>query len=407
MKKQFFYGWVVVFGALIVLGIFWGTLASFGVFLKPISQDIGLTRAATSAAFSILFVVYGSFGILGGWLTDKYGPRLVVITGAIMAGVGYFLMSQITASWQLYVFFGVVVAIGQSVYWTPPMAIVSRWFTKQRALALGLVLMGLGVGQMTVPPLMASIINNYGWHKAYVAMAVLIWMFVIPVAMLMKSPPHDIRPLNNNNVVSHNVEHKRSEPVQLKEWSGRQAARTLPFWLLVIINFAVSCSLQILLVHIVPYATDVGISATTAALIITVMGFSGILARFLSGLAAVKVGNKSTLLFCLILQTLNLFGLIEARSLWMFCIMGGLFNFGFSGCAPLTLSMVGEYFGLSSVGVIIGLTSFAWALGGAIGPYFAGYIFDVTNSYSIAFAIAGVIMIIAVWSAYVLKPGTK
>jgi len=206
MKNLLSYGWTVIFGALLVMGVLWGSLVSFGVFFKPISQHLGLTRAATSAAFSTNFVVNGFFGIITGWFTDKYGPRKVVIPGAILAGSGYLLMSQLTSLWQLYFFFGVVTALGQSVYWTPLMATVSRWFTMNRTLAIGIVLMGLGIGQMTMPPLMASIINEHGWRVACITMATLIWLIAIPGAMLLRGSPRSVRIVASGDTGEHNID---------------------------------------------------------------------------------------------------------------------------------------------------------------------------------------------------------
>jgi MFS family permease len=408
MKNLLFDGWTVIFGAILVMGVLWGSLASFGVFFKPISHNLCLSRAATSAAFSTNFVVNGFFGIITGWLTDKYGPRKVVIPGAILSGLGYLLMSQLTSPWELYLFFGVITALGQSVYWAPLMATVSRWFKINTPLAIGIVLVGLGIGQMTMPPLMAVIINEYGWRVACIIMAILIWLIAIPGAILLRHRTRDERFTVNSHAGQDNTNpaDKRKIVIQLGDCSSGEALRTIRFWLLFNISFAVAGSLQILLVHIVPYATDVGISAPSAALILTIMGFAGIFARFLSGVTATKIGNKRTLLFCLIFQAFALFALIEARSLRVFFVLGGLFSLGFSGCAPLTASMVGDLFGLRSVGTIIGLINVGWSLGSAFGPYFAGYVYDTANNYALAFLSAGMIVITAIGSAYLLRPSS-
>jgi MFS family permease len=402
--KKIFFGWIVVLGALLTMGVLWGTIASFGVFLKNLSGEFCWTRAAISGAFTTLNVVLSLSSIAAGWLTDRYGPRRVVITGVLLVGSGYMLMSQVTAIWQLYLYIGLVVGIGQSVYWAPLMATVSRWFIEKRALALGTVLIGLGLGQMTIPPVIAYITTEHGWRMAYIAMAVIVWFIGISGAILLRRNPQKLVLYTTINTKTDDTDAVpgRKEAVPLVQQSGREALRTLPFWLIMIINFAIAYALQTVLVHIVPYATDEGIPATSSVIILTVMGISGIFARFLAGIIAIRIGTRPMLLYCLILQTIMLFGLIEARGLWIFCILAGLFSFGFSGCSPLTTSMVGELFGLSSVGTIIGFASASFGLGGGIGPFFAGYIFDASSSYTLAFVAAGVILIVAIGAGYLL-----
>ena len=404
-KAGFFYGWIVVIALTVVMTIINGAYFSFGVFLKPISEEFDWTRATTSGAFSTCLWVSGLLGILTGALTDKYGPRMVIIVGALLGGLGYLLLSYTGALWHLYVGFGIMVAVNKSTCWTPLMATTSRWFTKRRVLALGIVTAGVGLGQMLIPPLAAHLIEGYDWSTAYRVIAIMIWVIPTSAAMLVRRSPQDMGLLPDGKTQGSNtaVRERQTETVEMKEWSHREAVRTLPFWLLVFIHLMHAASYLIVMAHIVARATDVGIAATSAALILTFIGGATILSRIVVGGISLKVGSRVILLSCLILMAVALFCFVWVRDLWMFCALGVLFGFGYGGSGTIGVSLVSELFGLRSVGVILGFTGFGWNTGCAIGAFLGGYIFDITGSYITAFVVGGVVALIGAMLVFFLR----
>jgi len=131
-KANFFYGYIVVAASFFIIAIMWGTMYTFGVFFKPLLAELGGTRAVTSGAYSLCYLLSGFFGMIAGSLTDRFGPRLVITGCGLFLGLGYLLMSQASAIWQLYLFFGVIVGAGMGGSFVPLVSTLSRWFIKRR-----------------------------------------------------------------------------------------------------------------------------------------------------------------------------------------------------------------------------------------------------------------------------------
>jgi MFS family permease len=394
-SRNFSYGWVVVgVSALLLLGSY-GAMLSFGVFLKPLTEDFGWTRAMTSGAMSTVMGVSGLVGIMMGRLTDKYGARLPVAIGTLIGGLAYWLMSQTSSIWQLYLYLGVGQGICVGSCYAPISTAVSRWFVEKRALALGIVLMGITIGQMLLSPLSTHVITTHGWHSAYMMLAGIVWVTAIPAVILLgKKPP---QPASSSS-----AEGKAGKPVLSREWSAREAAKTAPFWMLMITGFVLSAGSYFVSTHIVAYATDIGMSAATAALILTVMGIGGIAGTLLAWSITVKLGNRGAFLLLLAIQALVLFLLIWIKSLWPLFALVLIFGFGFSAAVPVRTAMVPQLFGTRSMGMLMGLASFAWSVGGIIGPVLAGYTFDLSHNYDMAFLVGGLVLIIGMLAIYFL-----
>lgn len=408
--KGFFYGWIVVIALTLVMTMVYGAEFSFGVFLKPLADGFGWTRAATSGALATSLWVSGFLGILMGALTDKYGPRRVIAIGGLLSGLGYLLLSHTGALWQLYIGFGVMLAIGRSTAWTPITATVSRWFTEKRVLALGIVTAGIGLGQMLIPPLAAYLIEAYDWRTAYTIMALMVLILVISAAMLARRSPQDMGLLPDGSTAASTAATSKKEHAQAtetREWSSGEAVRTLAFWLLVATNFVIAATVYIVGIHIAAYATDMGIAATSAAFILTFIGGANILSKVVVGGIAARMGSKFTLVFCLTLEAIALFSFTGTRSLWMFFTVAALFGFGFGGSAPPLASMVAEFFGVRSVGILMGLTGVGWAAGCAIGTVLSDYVFDVRGSYIIIFLVTGAVAVIGATLVLFLRAPTK
>ena len=152
--------------------------------------------------------------------------------------------------------------------------------------------------------------------------------------------------------------------------------------------------------HIVPYATDIGISVTAAALILTMTGIGGIAGTLLAWSITVKLGNKYALLVLIAGEALAMFLFIFTHSTWSFYAVAILFGFSFGAASPVRMAMIPPLFGLKSIGIILGLATFAWSVGGIAGPYLSGYIFDVSHSYDTAFVFGGMLLVIGVLSVY-------
>ncbi|MDP6179066.1 MAG: MFS transporter, partial [Desulfatiglandales bacterium] len=385
--------WVVVGAFTLVMAGFYGAEICFSVFLKPLIAEFGWTRAGVSGSVSTVEGIAGLFGILMGTLTDKYGARILIAIGGILGGLGYLLMSQVSSLWQLYLYFGVMVGMCLAGCWTPIMATVSRLFVGKRILALGIATSGITIGSMIMPPLTAYFIASYGWRPAYLLLAAIVCISAIPGVMLLgRNPPQDSGTRDNGQSIKGGE--LSGELTQPREHLALESVKTMPFWMLMVIGFATAAVFYFVATHIVAYATDMGIAPTSAALILTFMGAGNILGKLLVWPIATKIGSRSALFVLLILQTFFLFLIMRTTSLWKLFALGSIFGFGYGGSSPLRTAMVPEFFGMKSVGAIIGLTGIAWGIGGITGPFLAGYVFDQSGSYNFAFFYGGLIMII-------------
>jgi len=401
-KSKFFYGYVVVVAAFLIMMVMWGTSVSFGVFFKPLLTEFGWTRAMTSGAFSLSILMYGVLGIVVGRLNDRFGPRIVITICGVFLGLGYLLMSQIGTIWHLYLFYGVIIGIGLSGAYVPMGSTIARWFTQRRGMMTGLVVSGVGIGIVIMPPIVSWFISTYGWRTSYIIMGIIAFTFIISTAQFLRRDPGQM------GLLPYGKKGVKGDALSLEAggFSFRQAIHTSQFWLLCAINFCFGVVLDVIIVHIVPHATDLEISAASAASILAITGGISIAGRITMGSAGDRIGSKSALTICFILMSVALFWLLAAKELWMFYLFAIIFGFGYGGFAPLASLIVAELFGLSSHGAILGSTEFIFTIGGAVGPVLAGRIFDITGSYNLAFLTCATIAVMGVISILLLRPTT-
>jgi MFS family permease len=395
-NNRFSYGWIIVITSFILLIGSFGTQLCFGVFLKPLSEEFGWTRAATAGAMSVVMGISGLIAIIMGRLTDKYNVRIIIIIGVLIGGLSYLLLSNINSLWQLYLYFGLGAGICMGSTYTPINATVSKWFVEKRALALGIAIMGITVGQMVLSPITAYIITEHGWRTAYLVLSIVVFVTAIPAVILIgKTPPVPAQTKSSQSRIS-----KSEQSVQPQLLSAREASQTAPFWMLMITGFVISAGFYFVASHIVIHATDIGISVTAAALILTMSSIGGIAGTLLAWPITVKLGNKYTLLVLIAGEALAMFLFIFTKSTWSFYAVAIIFGFSVGAASPVRMAMVPPLFGLKAIGTILGLATFAWSVGGIAGPFLAGYVFDVSQSYDIAFVSGGMLLIIGVLAVY-------
>jgi len=399
-EPRFFYGYVMVIVVFFIMLVAWGIFLSFGVFFEPVLTEFGWTRAATSGAFSLAFLVMGPLGIVVGRLTDRFGPRPVMTGCGFFLGLGFLLMSQISAIWQLYLFYGVIIGIGMSATWVPANSIIPRWFAKRRGLMTGIVLNGNGVGIIIMPSIARWLISTYGWRVSYGVVGIIALVLIILAAQFLKREPSQVGQL------PYGADEVKSESLGLKArgFSLGEAIRTKPFWLLCAISFCIWLCVGTVMVHIVIHATGLGLSAATATSVLVIIGGVSIAGRAIMGGVADKIGNKSALIVSFIMMSASFFWLMVAREKWMLYLFAVVLGFGYGALSPLVSPMVAELFGLSSHGAIFGVTFLWGTTGEAIGPVLAGRIFDVTGSYQWAFLLCAAISIIGIIFSSLLRP---
>ena len=399
-KPKLFYGYIVVAAAVSIMTIAWGANRTFGVFLEPMLDEFGWTRAGISGAFTLSMIFFGVTSIVTGRLTDRFGPRLVLIGCGLFLGSGYLLVSQVGAIWHLYLFYGVITGIGLSGVWAPLMSLVARWFVKRRALISGILLAGPGLGIVVMPLVSSLLISAYGWRTSYIILGSVVLVVIVSAALFLKRDPGDM------GFLPYGAGEAKAGDLDLQSvgLSLGEAVRTRQFWLLNVITFFTLFLMNVVLVHIVIHAIGLGISATAAASILAVGAGVSIPGRIIAGGIADKVGNRQLLVACFVIAVVAFLWLLVARELWMLYLFAALFGVGLWASTAAEAPITAELFGLRSHGVILGVTNFGTAIGGAIGPVLAGYIFDVTGSYQPAFLICVAASIIILVAAIFLRP---
>jgi MFS family permease len=362
--------------------------------------EFGWTRAITSGAFSLSLILAGLLGVVTGKINDKFGPRLVLTAGALVLGLGYSLMSQISAVWQIYLFYGVLIGTGFSGYIVVLLSTTARWFAKRRSMMTGIVMAGTGTGTMLMPLLGGWLISSYGWRTSYIIMGAISLILITSVTQFLRRDPQSKGLLPDG----------KAELKQESQNSGadglsfREATRTWQYWMLWAVFLFLGFSQITVMVHIVIHATGLGIPPASAVSVLSIIGGANIAGRIVMGTTGDKIGNKLAIIIGIILMSASLFWLLAAKEVWMLYLFGVIFGFAWGGSFVQMSPITAELFGLKAHGVLIGLINFGITIGGTIGPVLIGYIFDITSSYQTGFLILAAVSLIGLILALLLRP---
>ena len=392
-------GWVVVVTLSIIGVILAGIPLSFGVFFKSIGNEFGLTRATTSAVTSTYMVIGTAFAILGGWALDRYGPRIIVLLMGLFTGLSMLLTSQTSSLWQLFITYSLLLPVGVSCVYVVIISTVSRWFYKKRGLALGIAGSGNGLGAVIIAPLATYLLASLGWRTAYLVLGLITWFIVIPLSRLLKRDPAEIGALPYGvTTVSRDILVKRPETegqsIEPPSIALKQAFRTRSFWLITTTWLLFGACMLFILIHLVPHITDMGFSPVEAATVLSLLGVATLTGRLLMGIVSDRIGMGLTASICALTMAGAIVSLVWLQDLWMFYIFALIYGFAFGGIDPGLAGIIGETFGLRSIGLILGVFEACFRIGAAIGSAAGGLIFDITGSYSTAFFLGALSMLI-------------
>jgi len=402
-KPKLFYGYIVAAAAVSIMTIVWGANRTFGVFLEPMLDEFGWTRAGISGAFTLCMVVMGLVAIVAGRLTDKIGPRPVLFTCGFFLGLGYILISRVSAIWQLYLFYGVIIGIGMSGTFAPLMSLVARWFVRRRALMSGVLVAGPAFGIVVMPLVSSLLISAYGWRNSYVILGGIVLVIVVSAALFLKRDPGGM------GLVPYGADESSNNGLNTADegFSFQETVRTKQFWMLGLMFFCSLFIMNVVVVHIVIHAVGLGIPATTAASILSVAAGVSIPGRIIMGIIADRMGNRPSLAVCYIMGLVAFILLLVARELWMLYLFAVIFGLGWWASSAVMVPLTAELFGLKSHGTIVACVNLITAVGGAAGPVLVGHIFDVTGSYQQAFLMCIAVTIIAITTIIFMKPVTS
>jgi len=336
----------------------------------------------------------GVSAFLAGWALDRYGPRIVVLLMGLFTGLSLLLTSQTDSLWQLFITYSLLLAMGTGTMYVVSMSTVSRWFDKKRGSALGLAGSSAGSGPLFMAPFATYIISNFGWRTAYFVMGLIAWLIVIPLSRLLKRDPYEIEALPDGvKSDSHDIGEKE-DGIRLSGLPLSQVFRTRSFWLVIFIFLLNASNIFLVMTHLVRHARDINFSPMEAATVLSLLGGVAVVGRVILGIASDRVGRKVTVIFCALLQAGAMVWLIWAQDLWMLYLFALVYGFAYGGMIPVTAALVSDTFGLGRIGAILGLLEISFGIGAAIGPTVGGLIFDARGSYSLAFLLGAVAMLV-------------
>ncbi len=410
LKTRPYYGWIIVAVFLVIQAVFLGVNSSFTVFFKHIETEFALSRTMTSAISSVSWILIPLTAFAGGWAIDRFGPRIVLTLMGLFTGLSLVLTSQTTAAWQLFLTYSVLLSIGFGAIYAASISIISRWFDKKRGLATGIAGSGEGLGSITIVPLATLLISGFTWKPAYLILGIIVWVLVIPLAWLVKKNPAEVG-LLTDGLKPAEADIPAVKPAEIQAagntLSLMDIVRTRSFWTGAGIWFFFSFCMLLVVTHIVPHATDIGISAGDAAIVVGVFGASRAVGMIGLGVVSDKVGRKKVAITATIIQALVMVWLVWAQDLWAFYIFAVVYGLGNGGLYAGITPLLGDTFGLERLGTVLGLLEIGWGVGAAVGPLLGGFLYDSTGSYTWAFIAGAASMVVTAGLVAVLKPVRK
>ena len=399
-KARDSYAYVIAAVCFSIQAIGVGTYVSYGVFFSPLVDEFGWPRAAIAGASSVAFFLMGLFGVLVGRVNDKVGPRKVMAITGFLFGLGHLLMSRLGAVWQLYLFYGVIVGIGMSSVDVIALSTTARWFVRNRGIMTGIVKIGTGAGQFIIPFVASILIISYGWRSSYIIIGAAVLLLLVASALLLRRNMSQVNPFPDAGKVLLQV----TSGLDSEGFYLNETLRTRQFWTICAVHLTIAYCFLTIMVHIVPHAQDMQVSATRAAGVLSTIGGVSMVGRFGTGIAVDRMGSRKVMIFCFILLIAGLLWLQKADELWMLYFFAVIYGIAHGGYFTAISPIVAEFFGLRAHGVVFGLVNFSGTVGGAIGPTVAGYLFDVTAGYGLAFWICTFMSAFGLALLFSLKP---
>jgi MFS family permease len=388
------YRWVIVAAGGFLGCIAIGAMFSLPVFLRFIAQDTGWSVTAVSGAMTIGFLAMAVGSLAWGNLSDRFGPKPVVLAGSVLLAAGLALASRTTSLIAFQLLFGIVVGAACSAIFAPMMACVTGWFDTHRSLAVSLVSAGMGMAPMTMSPFAAWLISHHDWRSSMLIIAGLVAGLMIPVAFLVRRPPA-----------------MESAPSAAGETQGGmsvgQAMRSPQFIILLATNFFCCATHSGPIFHTVSYAITCGIPTIAAVSIYSLEGLAGLGGRIVFGLMGDRFGAKRVLVSGLLVQAFGALAYVFVRELGEFYAVAALFGFVYAGVMPLYSVLARENFPLHMMGTVIGGIAMAGSLGMATGPVAGGLIYDSFASYTWLYAGSFGLGLLAFLMAMTFKPFPK
>ena len=390
------YRLLILAAGFLILFFSGGSRFAFGLMLKPMSEELDVSRFTLSAAFTMFMVVSAVAMPFVGRLVDLWSLRGTIAIGAVIGAAGLAMMGQVQSSWQVFIVYGVVYALGNSgTSIAPVVVMVSQWFVERRGVATSVAVSGNAIGQLVIVAALASTLVAIGWQASFTILAIIIAAILLPIVLLVvrPGPPQD-------SVAAPGASGDEPAPQPL---TLRQALSSRPYMLLAAIYTI--CGFQDFFVtfHIVAFAQDQGVGDVLAGNLLAWMGVMGLLGVLVAGVMADAFGASRPTALCFVMR-IGIFAFILVfQNTPAILVFGLLYGFTFLITAPLTVVFLGNIYGPSRLGTLTGTVSMIHQIAGGLGALAGGWIYDVTGEYNMAFALMLALSLAATAFALVVR----
>lgn len=405
-----YYGWRMI-GIVSALRVLGGGLHQYGftVFFLPVTQDLGLTRASTSLAFSLARAEGSLAAPIVGYLLDRYGPKPLMLAAALLAGIGYILFALVNSyATFLIVYLGVISIAFTAGFVHAPTVVANSWFIRLRARAMTVVSAAVPVGGALITPVLAIAIREFGWRWAAMLAGMLFLVGGLPLCLGVKRSPESIGLQPDGVSASPDARDNRlteDRPAPHEpDISAREAFRSPIFWNLIFSMTARSAAFTTVTTHFIPMMVWKGLSQTEASVLLAGFAIINLPIHFLLGWIADFVNKPKLVTICLFLGVIAVLPMLWSNSLWALWFFTGLYCI-LDASIPVFWASVGDFFGRKSFGTIRGNMNLFYTWGAILGPFVAGAVYDRTQSYALVFSGITVSLLVATTlSALLIKP---
>ncbi|MCU0843413.1 MAG: OFA family MFS transporter [Spirochaetes bacterium] len=376
-------------------------LYAWSVFIRPLNAEFGWSRADIALAFAIACLIFGLMTFPAGKLSDRFGPRIVVLVGAVILGIGFTISGFITEKWHLYLTYGVIAGFGGGLIYLPPIATAPKWWPDRRALATGFSVVGLGLGSFIMAPLATYIIQNVGWRYVFIYAGVVMFIMAAIASLCLKNPPAGWRPAGWAPVEKAG----KGSAAEYRDFTHRETYHTPQFWLMYLAYFGGSFAGLMVIGHIAGHGIDSGLAPMTAAGAASWLAVMNAASRVLIGQVADKIGTRISFIIVFALQAVAMLLLFPSGGMyWALWAVAALIGWNYGSMFTLFPATCLQYFGPTAQGSNYGLLFTAWGFAGFAGPWVGGWLKDASGTYLAPFAIAGGMVAMAVVILALMRP---
>ncbi len=384
--EQRFFGWRIVSAAFTVLFVVYGIQFSFGTFVGDVVDDTGWSENQLQLIFAIYIGLYSALSAISGWLTDRMGPRPVVAVGAVLLTSGYLLWATANNIVIVAIGMAIVAPLGMSCSWVPCNATVVRWFVVRRGFATAIATAGGSLANILVPPIAAVLVSAYGWRVAILAMSLAGGICMLLSSIVLERDPEGIGQQPDGRIAS---TAGANEDVQ-EGMTPAEAWRSRTYWKIFGMYALTFVAVFVPFVHGVQFAQSLGASLQTASTVISAIGIGGLIGRLVMGPVSDRIGRKNAVMLALFLETASFLGMASTNSLWLLYLSAVTFGFAYGGGVVVFPPLVADFFGRAHAGSIVGRIFATAGTMAAIGPYAAQVLRDALGNYRWAFLLSGI-----------------